>query len=297
MREYANWVTARSHRPVMVCSVVALAPFILVIGQLLVVLTAATLVLTSLRNGARAAITAAVASSAIMVLAAMVSGVSPMVVVVLVVVAWPGALILAELLRSTQSLSLAVQVAMIIGMLAVGLAYLIGDPVSTWARVLIDVQELLGSQAQGAQPQALWEQLPLVLTGLVVATTLLSMLVALMLGRWWYCALERPGHFGEEFRQLRMGKVLTLLAALVFVGAPLSGAGMLANMAMVGALGFLLQGLALAHFAAARAGTKPIWMGVFYTALIALPQVVALPLTAAGFLDNWLDFRRRFDAR
>jgi hypothetical protein len=60
---------------------------------------------------------------------------------------------------------------------------------------------------------------------------------------------------------------------------------------------FLLQGVALVHGAVAALGAAKGWLIGFYILLfIALPHSFTV-VSAAGFADSWLDFRKRMAGR
>ena len=112
--------------------------------------------------------------------------------------------------------------------------------------------------------------------------------------------LYNPGGFRQEFHQVRIGKVVAIVAAAIMI---LSGFGdnALSQMAVgvtwvIGAV-FLMIGMAIVHaVVAVKANLKP--MLVLYIMLI-LPYTAALaslPVVIIGWCDTFMNFRARLTA-
>jgi hypothetical protein len=189
---------------------------------------------------------------------------------------------LALLLRLTVSLPLTLQGGALLGVVAVVATYLaVGD-----------------SAAAGPEVQALRDLLlawaPR-FTGLLASAVLFSVVVSLLLARWWQSLLYNPGGFRVEFHGLRLDRrlglaLVLLLAAGGFGGGPL--AGFAADLAMPLLMAFALAGIGLVHALAARAPNSGFWLVGFYVLLVVL-QPLALLVALAAVADSWLDIRRR----
>ena len=135
------------------------------------------------------------------------------------------------------------------------------------------------------------------MTGLVIALTLLGILISLYLGRWWQSLLYNPGGFGREFRELRLGRRMALATAVLVVAALLAGkvAGSLGVELLILAVTiYMIQGLAVAHALVASRGASVGWLvGLYFLVLFASPHAM-LAVGIAGYADSWLDFRKRF---
>ena len=109
--------------------------------------------------------------------------------------------------------------------------------------------------------------------------------------------LYSPGGFGEEFRQLRVGKTPAIVMVACIVIAILSDS-MIAVEILVIAVGlFMLQGIALAHSIVNQREMKPFWLVALYVLLFIIsPQMIVL-LAAFGIIDNFVDFRRKLTSR
>lgn len=207
---------------------------------------------------------------------------------------------LALLLRLTVSLPLTLQGGALLGVVAVVATYLaVGDVASFWQSALdAGFGPLLESAAAGPEVQALRDLLlawaPR-FTGLLASAALFSVVVSLLLARWWQSLLYNPGGFRVEFHGLRLDRrlglaLVLLLAAGGFGGGPLSGFA--ADLAMPLLMAFALAGIGLVHALAARAQNSAFWLVGFYVLLVVL-QPLALLVALAAVADSWLDIRRR----
>ncbi|MGH8272269.1 MAG: DUF2232 domain-containing protein, partial [Gammaproteobacteria bacterium] len=110
--------------------------------------------------------------------------------------------------------------------------------------------------------------------------------------RYAQARLLRPGAFGDEFRRLSMGRIVTVVASLILVARLIHPGLVLENLAIVMLAMFAVQGLAVMH-ALFRSYGWPRWVLVLVYVLIFLFPLWLLGLVSgAGLVDNWFDFRR-----
>lgn len=223
---------------------------------------------------------------------------APQLMLALILLLWLPLLGLSVLLRRTVSLALTLQVAALAGLVAVLAFYVVlGDPAAWWQNLMHAMLARLDSAGMFADPEVR-QRLGRFLTawaplapGQLVSSTLLLVLLALLLGRWWQALLYNPGGFGKEFRGLRLGRPLSGLMAVLLVLAVLPTKPILINLCLALAVVYLLQGLALAHGLAAQAGLGKGWLMLFYAALVLLELWPILLILAV--VDSWIDFRSR----
>ncbi len=214
-------------------------------------------------------------------------------------------LALAVLLRRTESLSLCLQVATLVGaVLLVVLHVAFGDPEQFWAPFVRDLAQEMQKHGLPAEmlDEGLAETLARTLWGWVAVLTMLLAMCGLFLARWWQSLPEHAGSFGEEFRQLRIGRVLGVAAAVI-VGAwllprlPVIGEA-LPRWPLVDDLGRLfisalvIVGLAVLHRAVALGKLNTAWLWAAYALLVILPPAAVAGLAGWGFVDNWLRSQR-----
>lgn len=131
------------------------------------------------------------------------------------------------------------------------------------------------------------------MTGTFAATYALLTIISLIIARNWQALLYNPGGFGEEFRQIRLGKPLStgLLVAMALV--VFTNNKMITELIMVVITIFMFQGLSLAHGLVKLRNMGIGWLIALYGAIfILLIQMIVL-LAAFGIIDNYVDFRQK----
>lgn len=219
---------------------------------------------------------------------------------------WLPTWILASVTLIGRSLVLPMQALLVFGLLAVAVMYVVmGDPALWWYNHIVnDVIPTLEKANIDFQRGPEFEQrlasATQLMTGVLVMITGWGMIAGLLIARWWQALLYRPGAFGEEFQALSLGKVMAMAGVLLVLLAML-GKGLLAELAsnmllvMVGLL--LLQGLAVAHALVSRFKANQVWLVMLYMMLVFLMPYMLVMVAMAGLIDNWADFRQRFQAR
>lgn len=212
---------------------------------------------------------------------------------------WGGALLAGGVLGRFRSVDLALQVlvvAVLAGVLALALA--VPDARAYWEPILTSLIEAAGLPVAEGLPEGWLGTLAALMHGVVGASLLSTLVLALMLALW----LDREGEAGEgagwrrQFLELRLGRVLSGAMALALVllaaGLPALGGGLL----MVLGTAFATQGLAIVHWTADHRGWPRIWPVALYAPLLlgAPPAGVMLLLLAlGGVVDNFLPLRRQ----
>ena len=253
--------------------------------------------LATLRYGAGEGATVLAGSAAVFALAmwALAGTTSPAVVFVLVT-GLP-ALALCALLRATSSQGVVLAAATLATGAAIGGLYLaVPDPVAWWLDIF---KAFLAADGGEVDPQAfgqLAQMLRAVVTGLPIAVMVTSMCIV-FLARWGHAALDNPGGFGREFRDLRVGRRFAtgagLVAVLALFAAP-RDSGLGHDLLMLVVAACAIQGVALVHGLVALRGSTRGWIIAMYASLLLVPPAAVLALSVAGFSDAWLDYRARF---
>lgn len=208
------------------------------------------------------------------------------------------ALALCALLRATSSQGFVLAAATLAAGAAIMVLYLaVPDPAQWW---LDRFEAFLTTRSGETDPRAL-EQfadfLRAVVTGLPVAVMVTSMIVV-FLARWGHAALDNPGGFGREFRDLRVGRRFAtgmgVVAVLALLAAP-RGAGIGHDLLMLAVAACAIQGIALVHGLIALRGGSRGWLVGMYASLLLVTPAAVLALSVAGFSDAWIDYRARFN--
>ncbi len=214
---------------------------------------------------------------------------------------WLPMLLLAEVLRATRSLRLVIEVAVILGVLMIGVQYLLLDDVNQfWSGILeqYSAQIMDANVVSEVQRKAMVAEMAPWMPGGMGAAWFLQLALSLFLARSWQAALYNPGGCSEELRQLRLGRWLLILVPVLLVAGSLSDTpGVASQLALVGMAAFFLQGVALVHGLVQEFKANPGWLIGFYLLLVIGMPASFTAVSAAGFADGWLNFRARVRAR
>jgi hypothetical protein len=288
-RSLAQWLAANPGSAVLVTGLLGLLPlFGLGFAFFLPGAVPALLVLA---RGGRVGIAVALGASGLLAASMLLFG-RPMAVgfIYSVWVLGPP-LALALLLGRSESLTLCLQVATLVGtVLLVALHSAFGDPEQFWAPF---VRDLAQEMQKHGLPKDMFDEglattLARTLWGWVAVLTMLLAMGALFLARWWQTLPAQPGRFGAEFRELRLGLVLGVVAAAIIVGSLLTDRTLVDDIARLFLGSLVIVGLAVMHRTVASGKLGTVWLWITYTLLLILPPA-AVPLLAGwGFVDNWL---------
>lgn len=288
MQRVAEWLGGARHRAILLAAALFMVP-------LLMPLAAAMMAFVTLLRGPREGALASLAAAAVLGLVTLLSGGAPMasfIAALAVLLAVVGA---TALMRRTDSLSLAFQVAVLGAAVLASLVALSLRASGADRQLAEQFAELVQTAgAAGAEAEQLAAMLVQVLPGLAMGGLLISVTVALLLGCWLHDLAVGRESVGARFRRLTVGRLITLLASAALIAALLAG-GWVANAAVVFVLAFVLQGLAVVHAQVALRGWPPLVLVGLY-ALLLLPTPLSPALVTGvmtvGYLDNWLGFRR-----
>lgn len=262
-------------------------------GNLLPLLSPATVALVVLRKGWREGALVALWAALPLVAMLYAAAMTPMLVwaslltVVVVVIA-------ALVLRGTSSWQSAL-LALVGGSAAVVLA--MGQLLSAEVVAFGESLKAMFAQMRAAGRGLDLDPDPLMVLGLLAWVMAVSGLGSLLLGRWWQALLYNPGGLGRELRALRLSAPVALGLMAGWVVCQLGSGGYLAWGNLLG-LPLFLNGVALVHHliaASPRIGAH--WLAVFYVSLVLLLGPLGLLLTGVGFTDSLMDLRARFARR
>ncbi|MEH6503424.1 MAG: DUF2232 domain-containing protein [Cycloclasticus sp.] len=270
----------------------------------LVIISAAAVCLVTLRegfaDGARLIIGATVATALI---GYMLLG-TPLVSMSYLCIMWLPAFFVSLVLRETGQLNKALECLVLLGMTAVIAVYLsLSNPAELWVAGIQDVIKSLSEQGDLAVSQdqlreglEFWSHY---ITGMVVAGTLISLLMSLLLGRWWQGLLFNPDGFEEEFRNFRL-LPRDALVFVVFIGLAFLFDGQLAelvwNLDMQVLLLFLIAGISVVHVIVKNRSGSRYLLFSFYIAVFFVPHLM-FPIILIGLSDVWMNWRLRFLAK
>ena len=301
MKTLADFIVSGRFQAILVASASGILAFLMPPwSTLLVYLGAASIALVTLRMGLLQGLQLLVIATALTGLFYQLAGVPAAATAITLLMMWSPCWIASSVLRGSTSMALAMTSGAGVGVIALALIYgFFGDPAPWWFEQLQLLEEALeqsGLLAQDTAADSLMRELSRLMTGVVLASLVLSALCSVLLGRWWQAMQVNPGGLRTEFNKLRFGQVTGLLTLGVMIFAQFA-AGSVRDMAvqavMIMLVPYLFAGLGVVHGVVAGAGRGRGWLIAVYIVLAIVPQATLL-LAGGGLLDTWIDFRRRF---
>jgi hypothetical protein len=200
---------------------------------------------------------------------------------------------LGFIVNATWSLTLAFQVCLAVCVaVVVACVWMWPDVRGTVAPQLDIVIDTL--RQEGVAPEFIdaVNQAANVVFGLSAAFALVQAFVAIVLAYWWASLAGLPHSLGEQFRALRVGRILGIPATLLMAVSLFFDALVVQNLFPVVLVGFCIQGLAVTHAWAHAKRWNPALLLVMYVLLVSpLSGVLLLALGSMGLTDNWINLR------
>jgi len=249
--------------------------------------------LVTLRKGAyEGFIVLAISSLAAGVLATLIQ-VPYTFILLYVLVLWLPVWLIAIVLREGRHISLAVEIAVLIGIVGVVAYYLFNtDPAAMWKQVM---PKMVPPNAPVENVKQMIDLMAPYMTGIAAAGAVFGMLLGLFLGRWWQSVLYNPGGFKQEFLGLRVQSRLGVIC-IAIIGIAVVSSGAVSQIAWnTTILMFVLYifiGTAVLHTVFSRMKIGQFAVPMFYITLLFIPHSL-IPVALVGFSDTWLDIRKR----
>ena len=196
-------------------------------------------------------------------------------------------LLLAGILRQSQSLALAILGGFVCGWLsAIVLGWLPAGIDANWSMQLEQARE--AARAAG-QPEP-FPQVPLALldrigTELVMASMLLLFALMTLLARAWQSALQDEPFFGAEFRAMRYGRAADATFLAIAVLAWLLPETLMLGLALTLVIAFLFPASALMHRMARCLRYPLMVLAPYYVLLLTLQEMAPIAATLGAAAD------------
>jgi hypothetical protein len=129
-------------------------------------------------------------------------------------------------------------------------------------------------------------------TGLIVFFIACTLFIEVLIARYWQTLIFRPGTFGEEFTQIRAGRLVAMLP-LVVVLLILAKVNLAIDMAPLAIFPLFIAGLSLFHYWARQKKQLIFLLVLIYAGLFVLPALVVAIVALIAFIDTWVHFRKR----
>jgi len=257
------------------------------------VVSSAAVALVTLRRGASEGLTILVCSSVVAGLLGFLIIGNYQFALLYVMVLWLPVWLISIVLREGQHLSLAVEIAILIGIFGVIGFYLYApEPAAIWKAVL---SQMVPADAPVADIQRTIDVLAHYMTGVVAAGSVFGLLFGLFLGRWWQANLYNPGGFKQEFLALDTKPRLSI-GSIVVVAIALTSPGVISEIAWnVSILLFVLYtvtGTSVLHTVFSKMKLGRYMVPMLYITLFLIPHAMLL-VALVGLSDPWLDLRKK----
>lgn len=284
MQGVASWLVARPQNAVLGLAVTLLLPA----PQLT---SGVIMVLLVLGQGTKLAVIEASIAASVLLTVSLLLGISIDSIAMLMAGTWVPVLLLAVLLLGSRSLTLTMQVSVIVAILTMMVFYVVvADPVAFWQPYVDTMAELVKQNNLQLNTELLSAE---VMTVSAVLAFWMLYTIGLLLGYALYKRLpQETGDFGQ-FRDLDFGRVIAITMALTALLAFVVDAAWLQNVAFVLFVTFWLQGLAIVHWMHGE-GFLPLAAVIAVYALLPFLQVLLMTVLAVfGYADAWFGFRHR----
>ncbi len=257
------------------------------------VFSSGAVALVTLRKGGYEGLIILACSSLAAAILATVIQVPYIFILLFLVFFWLPVWLIAIVLREGRHISLAVEIAVFIGIVGVVGYYLLNaDPAGMWKQVM---PRMIPPNAPVENVQKMIGLLAPFMTGIAAAGAVFSMLLGLFLGRWWQALLYNPGGFKQEFLVLRVQPKIAMMSIGIMAIAIVSS-GVLSEIAwnatILMVVLFTFIGTAVLHTVFSRMKIGQYAVPMFYITLFLIPHSL-FPVALVGFSDTWLDIRNR----
>lgn len=209
-----------------------------------------------------------------------------------------GTYIVSMVLWSTRSWSLSLVGATVSGLITGVLLLTIGD---AYLQMLLGMLGDMFAQMQQQAVQQGNEQVQLrvptavQIAGLIALSNTMTVIVSLIIGRWWQAIVFNPGGFQREFHALRLSPVLVVI--LISLGILVSSFGIDYRFwAVIFGLPFVVAGFSLLHAFVAQRQLGTTTLVVAYIAWLLI-DIFKVALLLIVIVDSWMDLRRFFSSQ
>jgi len=261
------------------------------------VVSSATVALVTLRRGAYEGLYVLGCSSLAAALLGFLALGNFQFALLYVMVLWLPVWLISIILREGQHLSLAVEIAVLIGIVCVIGFYLYApDPVTLWKAVL---SQMIPADVPVADIQRTIDILVHYMTGVIAAGSVFGLLFGLFLGRWWQANLYNPGGFRQEFLSLSTKPRISIGAIVVLIIAVTSPVGtseIAWNVCILLFVLFTVIGVAVLHYAFSMMKLGRYMVPMFYITLFLIPHAMLI-VGLVGLSDPWLNLRKKIESK
>jgi len=214
-------------------------------------------------------------------------------------VLWLPIWVISIVLREGKHLSVAIEIAVMLGIFGViGFYLYVEDPALLWHSILGQMVEPMMINNPDVSVGDVKQSIELFshyMTGGLAAGTVYGLLFGLFLARWWQATLYNPGGFREEYLSLRVSsKVASVSVLVVAIAWLMSGtvAEICWNITILFVVLYTFVGASILHAVFSATKAKRFTVPFMYITLVLVPHMIAI-VVIVGLLDAWLDLRNK----
>lgn len=215
-------------------------------------------------------------------------------------VLWLPAWLISIVLREGKHLSVAIEIAVILGIIAViGFYIYASEPALIWKVVLEEMIKSMLVSNTDMPVDDIRKSIQMFshyMTGGITAGMVYGLLFGLFLARMWQAALYNPGGFRKEYLSLKIRPKVALVSLIVLMMAwLLSGivSEICWNITIIFMVLYTFVGTSILHTAFSTMKMKRFLVPMLYITLIIIPHIIAVVIIVGG-VDAWLDLRSKF---
>lgn len=265
----------------------------------MVVLSNAAISLITLRKGWQQGGIYALIATATLVIISVIKNLDAGSGVIAGIVTWLPIVFVTSILAITNSWTKTLQLILMIAVIGVLLFHMLyPDAAAFWIQLLEPVKPLLKAayEFSDAKIDEVISNASQWMTGTFAAGLALITIVSLIMARSWQARLYNPGGFGEEFRQIRLGKQVTIGFLAATVIAVLTDSQLIIELIMVALAIFMFQGISLVHSIVKQRNMNEGWLIAFYVLMFLLLIQMIVLLATLGIIDNFVNFRQKYSS-
>lgn len=210
---------------------------------------------------------------------------------------------LAYVFRLSNSVSMVLRSSVLLGLIAFLVSYFLIDEILAdfWQSTISKLFNSLYSAEPTLQtPADLAKKIDFFVSkassNLIYSILVLS-ITAVFIARFWQSLLHKPKAFGEEFRNIRLGVMFSIIGlAVILISTVMpNNFKLLDDISKIFAILFAFQGLSVIMFLSeSNTWSKIIMVGLGIFIGILFTPIVYVIIMVTGVSDNWVDYRESF---
>jgi uncharacterized protein YybS (DUF2232 family) len=132
------------------------------------------------------------------------------------------------------------------------------------------------------------------MTGIMIMSMVLVHSSLIFVGHWLYCVAEDSQQYKEDFKNLRLGKVLALLSLGLITAAIVLQSSYLAQLSGIVTILFCIQGMNVIHTLCAGMTNNKLWLIMSYLIVIFVPQAILI-IVILGLAETFFALRDKIN--